>query len=483
MTTYGLTDAGFVVKPLSVILEEMFTAIEAVNGPVDQSSDSVWTRTLGALAERESTQWQQQAAIYNGTSPQTSSGAQLDGVAEVGGITREAESKSTVVVGLTGPLATVVPAATQFSSSVTGEVVVTDGSVTVAANNLVHAEIAAGTPQNTVKYTVTINGTNCDFTSDGTATAAEISLGIANAVNTAALGMSATDNGDGTVTLEADDGETGYSVAVVDDGLNLISFTEYTTPSPCTAQNYGVVLVNTGMIDTIVTPVAGLASVYNYGDGDVGRETEEDAELRVRLRSVRKGAGSVDAIRSRMIDEVDGVSTCLVVENDTDSAIGPQPAHSIHVIVQGGSDQDVVDKIWALKSAGIATYGTSSGTAIDGAGNSHTVYFSRPTTVYGWVRVRYTAYAEETLPTNADDAIADAIKAYGDTFAVGEDMLWQRFLTPVLTTVDGVASAVIELDHTATSGGPPSYVTDTNVAVADSELVVFDLTRIDVAEA
>lgn len=481
--SYGLTADGFVKMRLQDILDAMIVDAESAFGPINQNSDGDMMRFLSIEAERLASLWDLAEAVYNGLSPDGAEGAQLDGVAELAGITRLAAVKSTVVVGLTGTAATVVPLGTQFKSATTDDVVESDGAVTIQASDLVHAEVDAGTPQNSTLYRVTIDGTNCDFTSDATATAAEISAGITNAVNTAALGMSATDNGDGTVTLEADDGETGYSVAVWDNGSNLISITELTTPCPCTAQNTGVVLVTEGQIDTIVTPVSGLVSVYNYADGDQGSDTETDAELRLRIRTVRRGAATVDAIKSRITNEVDGATACLVVENPTDAYVGSQPPHSIHVIVCGGTDQDVVDKIWELKGAGIATYGASSGIAVDASGNNHTVYFSRPTTRYGWVRVRYTTYDEEILPVDADAAIAAAVLEYGNTFTSGQDMLWQRFLTPVLNTVPGVKSAQIELDHTATAGGPPSYVTDTDHTVADDEMVQFDATRIDVAEA
>ena len=476
--SYGLTATGFSRKRLQDIKDDLVTGFEAAFGPINQNEDSAMMQIIGIMAEQLAELWELSETTYTGLSPQSAVGAQLDGAAELGGITREAAAKSTVVVGMTGSLTTVVAAGKQFKSSTTDDVVEVDSSTTIQATDLVSFKIDCQTPVNLQLYRVTIGGVNCDFTSDASATAAEISAGIKAAIDTAAPGMTGTDHGDGTVTVLSDDGETGYSCSV--SGGNLI-FTEYTTPTDCTALNTGVVLVTAEQIDTIVTPVAGLVSVLNYADGDQGRAVETDAELRIRMRRVRRGAATVDAIRSRIIDEVDGVSTCLVVENSTDVAVGGQDPHSIHVIVQGGADQDVVDKIWELKGGGIATYGGSSGTAVDGAGNSHTVYYDRPTTRYGHVRIRYTAYDEETLPANADDAIADAIKTYGDTFVIGQDMLYQRFLTPVLTTVDGVGSAQVELDHTTNPGDSPSFVVDTDHAVDDDEVVVFDLTRIDVA--
>jgi uncharacterized phage protein gp47/JayE len=477
---YGLTATGFSRKRLQDVQDGVVVALEAALGPINQNPDSAIMQIVGPFAQEIAELWEVSETNYTGLSPQSAVGAQLDGAAELAGITREAAAKSTVVVGLTGTLATVVAAAKQFKSSTTDDVVEVDTSTTIQASNLVRFKLDCQTPVNLQLYRVTIGGVNCDYTSDASATAAEISAGIKAAIDTAAPGMTGTDHGDGTVTVLSDDGETGYSCSV--SGGNLI-FTEYTTPADCTALNTGVVLVNEGQIDTIVTPVAGLVSVYNYADGDQGRAVETDAELRIRIRRVRRGAATADAIRSRIIDEVDGVSTCLVVENTTDVAVGGQDPHSIHVIVQGGADQDIVDKIWDLKGAGIATYGGSSGTAVDGAGNSHTVYYDRPTSRYGHVRIRYTAYDEETLPVDADDAIQEAILTYGNTFVIGQDMLWQRFLTPVLTTVDGIKSAVVELDHTTNPGDGPTYVVDTDHVVDDDEVVLFDLTRIDVAEA
>lgn len=478
--SYGLTATGFNRKRLADIRAEWIVSLEAAFGPINQNDEAVLMQIVGIASEREALLWELAESIYNGQSPQTGVGAQLDGVAELAGITREAAAKSTVVVGMTGTLSTVVASGKQFKSSTTDDVVEVDTNTTIQASDLVRFKVDCQTPVNLTLYRITIGGVNCDYTSDASATAAEISAGLKAAIDTAAPGMTGTDHGDGTLTILSDDGETGYSCAV--SGGNLI-FTEYTTPADCTALNTGVVLVNEGQIDTIVTPVAGLTSVYNYADGDQGRAVETDAELRIRIRSVRRGAATVDAMISRIIDEVDGVSTCLVVENTTDGVVDGQDAHSVRAIVQGGADQDVVDKIWALKGGGIATYGGSSGTAVDVAGKSHTVYYDRPTTRYAHVRIRYTAYDEEVLPTNADAAIAAAILEYGNTFLIGQDMLWQRFLTPVLTTVAGVKSAVVELDHTANPGDTPTYVVDTDHPVDDDQVVLFDLSRIDVAEA
>lgn len=57
------------------------------------------------------------------------------------------------------------------------------------------------TVQNSTPYTVTINGTTYSFTSDGTATAIEIIAGLDTAVGTSPVGVTFTDNLDGTFTV------------------------------------------------------------------------------------------------------------------------------------------------------------------------------------------------------------------------------------------------------------------------------------------
>lgn len=72
--------------------------------------------------------------------------------------------------------------------------------------------------QNTTKYTVTINGTDFDYTSDADATVAEITAGLTGVINAGAEPVTATDNstdldvvGDGGVlfTLDLDDDYDG----------------------------------------------------------------------------------------------------------------------------------------------------------------------------------------------------------------------------------------------------------------------------------
>jgi uncharacterized phage protein gp47/JayE len=480
----GLSSTGFDTKRLEDIEDEIIVAVEAAFGPINQNDEGVLRQFIGIVSEREALLWELMQALYGAYYPSAAEAVSLDNVAELAGIERIAAAKSTAIIGAEGTAATVIPAGTQFSASATADVFDSDGAVTIQQSDSVRNVIEVTGVADSTLYRITIDAANYDYTSDASATSQEIVDGLIAALASGSAPMTGVDNGDTTsFTMTANDGQTGYNVSVSTGGGGAtLAVNEIWSPVAVTALVAGEVLVNSGQIDTIVTPVSGLDQVAQFADGVQGREVETDAELRVRLTGVRLGEATVEAIRSRLLDEVDGVSVVLVIENTTDAPVGGQDAHSIHCVVEGGTEQDVAEKIWQLKPAGIATYGSISKTVVDGAGKNQTVKFSRPTSEYAWVKITYTKHDEETFPADGEAAIAASLLEYGNTFEIGQDLLWQRFLGPVFET-SGVQSAQVELDTTPTAGGPPSYVTDTDVPVDLTALALFDAARITVTEA
>jgi uncharacterized phage protein gp47/JayE len=479
----GLSDSGFDILSQSEIDDAILDSVEAAYGPINRNADGVIRQFVGIISERLALLWELAQATYLSYYPSSAEGVPLDNVAELTGITRIAAAKSTAVIGAEGTSSTVIPSGTKFSSSTTTDEFESDANVTITNSNAVREVLEITGVDNLALYRVTINSVNYDFTSDASATAQEIVTGLIAALASGSAPMTGVDDGNGTsFTLTANDGETGYNVTVSAGGSGAITVNEIWTPVAVTATVAKESLVNAGQIDTIVTPVVGMNQVEQFADGVQGRDVETDAELRIRITQVRLGLATADAIRSRLLNEVDGVSAVIVIENSTDAPVAGQPAHSVEVIIQGGDDQEIANKLWEVKPAGIETYGSTSKTVTDGSGNSQTVEFSRPTSQYAWVQVIYTKYDEESFPTDGEDAIETSVLEYGATFNIGQDLLWQRFLGPVFET-NGVKSAEIKLAITATPGGSPSYVTDTDVAIAQDELAVFDAARVTVSEA
>jgi hypothetical protein len=88
-----------------------------------------------------------------------------------------------------------------------------------AANVAQSDVVTVSNVQDTVTYTVTLNGTAFDFLSDGTATNLEIALGLVTAINLGSEPVTATDNVDGTFDLDADVVGDAFTVVVSDDGV------------------------------------------------------------------------------------------------------------------------------------------------------------------------------------------------------------------------------------------------------------------------
>lgn len=107
--------------------------------------------------------------------------------------------------------------------------------------------------------------------------------------------------------------ETPFSLSV-SAGLNTSSLS---SPGLFLSQEFGPVPVPANSVTEIVTPVSGWAAVYNPNAGQMGSFVETDAELRLRrLRALRAlGAATVESIRSRLLQEVPGVTNVFIFEN------------------------------------------------------------------------------------------------------------------------------------------------------------------------
>lgn len=239
-----------------------------------------------------------------------------------------------------------------------------------------------------------------------------------------------------------------------------------------------------GTVTEIFTPVSGWDTVTNADNGTVGRGEETDAEARARRESSLAiiGAGPVEAIRARVLNDVANVVSCSVFENrdDITDAYG-RPPHSMEVVVSGGLDADIAEKIWETKPAGIAMYGTDSADITDSNGDLQTIYFSRPISKYVHVEVTIDSYtSEEAYPIDGADQLKAAILAYGQALKLGNDLIIQRWNIPIFT-VPGIASVTVRQAAENGSGDPPTWVT-TNMAIGATSIVDMDLSRITIIE-
>lgn len=256
----------------------------------------------------------------------------------------------------------------------------------------------------------------------------------------------------------------------------------------CEAETAGPVAANAGTLTVIETPVAGWTAVTNALDAVQGADVEEDSELRARREEELSAQGTSprDAIRAdllRMLAAADITNgSVTVLMNVTDVVDGDGlPPHSVEALVHDGTDDGsgidddaIAQVLWDTVAAGIQTYGTSTGTAVDSLGVEHTVSFSRPTLKTVYVSVSVNVATSRGWDASAGStSIKEAIVALGESVhGVGDDVTRFRLLSAVFDVEGVIDVTAFTLGFTATPVGT------VNLTIAARELAVFDTSRV-----
>lgn len=479
---YGITDQGFVIKPLQVIKAEIESDFRASYGDdIDVSEDSVIGQLIGNIAKKIASLWEIAQAVYTSFNPDSAEKVSLDGVCALVGVVRIPATSSTATVALYGTIGTIIPSGHLIKQDETNENFSLDSNVTISLSSVIDIEFSVATVLNNQLYTVTINGNAYNYTSDADATAEEIIAGLKASIDVGSDPVTVIDNLDGSAQIYADDGITPFSIAV-DANLQI---DVQASPGEYTAVNTGAISVPANTLTTIVNPIVGLDSVNNLAAGFAGRIAETDEELRIRRREVLTGvgAGTDEAIRLAVLQEVTGVTTCIVISNRSDITDGDgRPPHSFEVVVSGGDEDDIAQVIWENMPSGIYPDGDIVKTIVDSTGNNQTIRFSRPVNVYLWAQIDYSLNTEEGFPVDGETQIKEKIVEWAESnLTIGDDVIYQRLSIPVYE-VPGIGTIAIRLATSTTPGGPPGSYSAANVVIASDELSVWDETRITVTE-
>ena len=187
-------------------------------------------------------------------------------------------------------------------------------SATVVGNTI---EIVANTGKQAIINTVSLSGAGVpsySITFQAPLLFSSVATNLAAIINTDPK-YTSSDNGNSTFTITAFDTSTGYSILT---GTNL-AILSTGSPIRFLAQSFGPIPAPANSLNEIVTPVPGWNSVNNIQAGSTGRNEETDSELRIRRAlSLRLGgAATVESIRARLLQQVQGVTSVLIFENVT----------------------------------------------------------------------------------------------------------------------------------------------------------------------
>ena len=189
-----------------------------------------------------------------------------------------------------------------------------------------------------------------------------------------------------------------------------------------TAQQVGAFSAPIGTINQIYNPQFGWQSFSNTSAATIGEAVETDAELRLRqtISTATPALSIVEAIAGAVAN-VNGVQRSIVYENDTGSTdANGIPAHSISVVVLGGTSTDIATAIARRKTPGAQTYGSTTVTVYDsrGLGTAINFYFLTSTPIYFAVTIKALAGYVSTT----GDAIKQAIADFVNGLEIGGDV-------------------------------------------------------------
>lgn len=248
------------------------------------------------------------------------------------------------------------------------------------------------------------------------------------------------------------------------------------------AVDTGELVAPAGTLTVIDTPVAGLTSITNALDQTLlGSDVESDAALRLRraetIRSI--GNSAVESIRANIL-ELTGVTEAYVFENTTGSTdANGLPPHSFEAVVSGSyTAQDLLDTIWESKPAGIASYGTSSGTVTDSMGVSHTVYYSVPAARDIYVGIEIVV-DPATFPVSGDADIKAAVAAYGDlNYGIGTTVISSALIPSIFAACAGIKSVALPKIGTSVSPTLTADITNNYHQIPDLDTSRITVTHI-----
>lgn len=241
------------------------------------------------------------------------------------------------------------------------------------------------------------------------------------------------------------------------------------------AQNTGEQIGLTGTLTVIETPVSGWTAVTNATDAQVGRQRENDTQLRQRRAQslATQGTGTMGALQAKL-RALSNVLEVRIIENDDDVMIDGIPPHAFEAIVRATSPSNetvenaIAQVIWDNKPLGIRAHGSDSGEAIDINGDIHEIAFTYPDAVR--ILVEVTVEVDERFfPEDGEEQIQAALAAYGDTLNSGDDVVLTRLYAPVYG-VSGVTNVtVIEIAiHPAAPAAADIPISIRQIASIDS---------------
>lgn len=469
----GVTPNGWETISFQELVDILATrAKEEFGEDFPTSPDSVFGQFANIFAASLKDNYDLGQAITDSQNRDSAEGVYLNFLANLIGLERLDDSGSNGYLLFTGNQGAVVTSQFPCKDDL-NRIVLTDSELELNRAFCYQSTFSVMSLNPTEDYTITVEGDTYTYTSDADPTELEILNGLQSALSAG----------------------SGFSTTVVDTTLviTLNSFNNTLTTTntanltldsigslvTATAADVGDLTFLANSITKLVASNINIDSVNNPQNFTLGRYEETDEELRLRMAEREQSTGtatkpSIEASLSNVV----GVTAVVVNENITLSTdVNGVPPKAYETFVVGGDEDAIAEVIWETKPAAIETYGDIAKVVVDKNGDEQTVYFSRKTDLYAWVRVTYSINDEETFPANGETLIKEAVVTKGNSMYSGEDLEPTKFFGPIYSSVSGVYVDSIEVAITNLPSDTPTYQS-TKISVAITDNLNFDTTRV-----
>lgn len=454
-----LTKEGLIRERLPEIKAKYDQMFNDVFGPVNTEPNSFIGQFTGILSEIEDNIQEKIQEVYDAMYPYSAEGTSLDGAVSLVGLTRISDSNTNVRAMLYGKENTLVPNGVLVQSEL-GNQFVLDEDVVISRVRAGDVEFSIyGEIENDIIYQIDINGTACRYTSKNDDDENDVLTGIAAAISHNFQSDFLVTLTNKKLRIRKDDEQTYFTIS----NTGNLKVENLGSPGYFICTESGNIKLPAGSLNQVITYITGWEEVKNLVSGDSGRSFETDEELRERHKSGTRiiGSATVKAITERVKEEVENVISVKVFQTGSKESEDGQPKNSIEVIVVGGDNQKVAEKIFEVKAGGIETWGNTKRTIIDDNGEYQEVSFSRAEEGKAWVKINVTRLnPEEVLSANIRQIIAEIIVKYGNSLEIGEDYILQKFIAKIIEGTEGVARLSIEMGITTLEGQEPIYTSD-----------------------
>lgn len=467
---YGLSPKGFKRKRLPEIIDSLVQRTNDKLGISIQSGvNSIFGQLYGIIGYELADIWEQTENVYYAMYPNTAMGVSLTNAAKLTAITPIEAEQTEIICLCTGTDQTLITSNSQIQDR-NNNIYTNNDDVYIDRNNASKVEITLDNVVVDTTYSLTINNQTHEYIAKQEDNISNILIALYSGFSFNDIDFELINN---ILTIFTTDREKTMKI-----GVSNLKIQSVSTPVNFYCNVYGAVNPELGTVDTINTAINGWDSVSNIKN-IVGRNAETDTELRQRWsQSVyAKTSNMLEAIQANIYSRVDGIISCLVIENNTDTTNedGLLP-HSIKVIVEGGDEQEIAETIYKYSCRGIDFNGEIAKNVQDNAGVTHIIKFDRPTEVKIWLKIEITKNTEVEWGDNNVNEIKKLILEQASNITVGQDVILQKFIGILYNNIQGIAF----IDITACSGETTGEYKPKNIPIKSTEKAIFDVSRIEV---